>query len=108
MRLITKELVNQAVLVDPARHDGMILSARLHTRRGSYGFTGIERVKGGIAFSVPESGELVMLDEEELVGLSVEPGAGLRTTKGCDTLPKLLAWAEEQQTKNASARKRAA
>ncbi len=106
MRLITKELVNQAILVDPAQHDGMVIAARLQTRRGSYGFTNIERVKGGVTFAIPETGELVMLDEDELVGLSVEPNATLKTKHAVTTLPELLAWAEKKQS--ASERKRAA
>lgn len=105
MRLITKELVNQAILVDPARHDGMVIAARLQTRRGSYCYSNIEWVKGGVAFSTPETGELVLLDEDELVGLSVEPNVALKAKHGVSTLPELLVWAEKQ---TASARKRAA
>jgi hypothetical protein len=104
VRLITKEIVNQAILVDPAEHDGMVLSAKLITRNGAYSFRNVVRIKGGVAFNVPETGEMVMLDEEELIGLSVEASTILLHKHKVGALPELLVWAEKQR---ASARKRA-
>jgi len=94
MRLITKEVVAKALLLDPARHDGMIVAARLLLRnRDAYAYEAAQQVKGGLAFRIPSTGELVMVDEEELVGLSVEPNAALAAKHSVKDLPALIAWA---------------
>ncbi|UIN38390.1 hypothetical protein [Methylobacterium oryzae] len=94
MRLITKEIVAKALLLDPAKHKGMIDRAMLLLRnRDAYAYEAAEQVKGGLAFRIPNTGELVMVDEEELVGLTVKPNAALKDKHAIEDLPALIAWA---------------
>lgn len=93
MRLITKEVVAKAILLDPIKHDGLIVTARLLMRSGAvYTYEAAEQVKGGLAFRIPSTGELVMVDEEELVGLTVDVSTLLLHKHEVKTLPDLLAW----------------
>jgi hypothetical protein len=102
MRLITKEVVAKALLLDPVKHDGMIVGARLLLRNGAaYGYEEVQQVKGGLAFRIPSTGELVMIDEEELVGLTVDVSAVLMHKHEVKTLPDLLTWAAKQERKRA-------
>ena len=70
-----------------------MLSATLMMRDGiHYSFRDIERVKDSLAFVNRLTGALMMLDEEELVGQTVEPSPILKAKHEVATLPALIAW----------------
>ena len=103
MKLITKEILTQAELVDPL-HNEQVAQAYFLTRGGTYRFEMVERVKGGIAYRDPEFPEaLSVLAEEELVGLKVElmPTAG--PDHGIADLPALLRWSEKNRAERQKA-----
>lgn len=102
MRLITKEIVAKALLLDPIKHDGMIVGAKLLLRNGAaYAYEDAAQIKGGLAFRIPSTGELAMVDEEELVGLTADASAVLMHKHGVKTMPDLITWAAKQEKKRA-------
>ncbi|MBP2498340.1 hypothetical protein ABID82_007137 [Methylobacterium sp. PvP062] len=98
MRLVTKEIMAAAELVDPAKHAGVVDGASLIVRSGqSYDFAEVERVKGGLAFRVPGHSTLLMLDEDALVGIEVRLADGAEDAHKIRSLTDLLAWAAKER-----------
>ncbi len=102
MRLLTKEVMDQAVLVDPA-HNNLVESATLHLRTGeAYGFELAEKVKGGLtARSASNEAEHRFFDEEQLAGLSVVLSADAGPKHEVWSLTSLIEFTRKQQRRRA-------